>query len=123
MRQSSTTQKRRRHLVCLMKNDNEKEQKQSQVLVLDTLSDLFNECSTDSDEKRPISIAAVVCYSNGTVSSQMAGKLDRILITGALTDLVNQIFFECKQREINDKVEETVKALHLASLPPDIKIN
>lgn len=95
----------------------EKENKRSQVLVLDSLNDLFNEAASDNKEKRPISIGAVLCYSDGSVSSQMAGDLNRVLLTGALTDLVNQIFFECKQREINDTVEKTVRDLHLASLP------
>lgn len=96
----------------------EKSNKKAQVLVLDTLNDLFNEAAGDCAERRPISIGAVLVYSDGTVSSQMAGDLNRVLLTGALTDLVNQIFFECKQREINEQVEKTVEALHLASIPP-----
>lgn len=102
-----------------MNNDSEKSNKKAQVLVLDTLNDLFNECASDDEARRPISIGAVVCYSDGTTTSQIAGDLDRILLTGALTDLVNQIFFECKQREINEMVEKTVTDLHLASLPTD----
>ena len=95
----------------------EKSNKKAQVLVLDTLNDLFTEASSDDPEKRPVSIGAVMVYSDGTTSSQMAGDLNRITLTGALTDLVNQIFFECKQREINEQVEKTVRALHLASVP------
>lgn len=95
----------------------EKSNKKAQVLVLDTLNDLFNEASIDNSARRPISIGAVVIYSDGTASSQMAGDLNRILLTGALTDLVNQIFFECKQREINEVIEKTVRTLHLASIP------
>lgn len=95
----------------------QKSNKKAQVLVLDTLSDLFNEASTDNDARRPISFGAVIIYSDGTVSSHMAGDLDRILLTGALTDLVNQIFFECKQREINEQVEKVMCNLHLASMP------
>ena len=98
-------------------NVTEKSNKKAQVLVLDSLNDLFNEASSDNPKKRPVSIGAVIIYSDGTASSQMAGDLNRILLTGALTDLVNQIFFECKQREINEQVENTVNALHLASMP------
>jgi hypothetical protein len=101
-----------------MPNNEKNEAKSAQVLVLDALNDLFNECASDNDEKRPVSIGAVVVYSDGTTTSQMAGELNRVLITGALTDLVNQIFQECRQREINQHIEDTVKALHLASLPP-----
>ncbi len=97
---------------------NEKSNKKAQVLVLDTLNDLFNEAAGDNAERRPISIGAVILYSDGTVSSQMAGDLNRVLLTGALTDLCNQIFYECKQREINEQVEATVNKLHLASIPP-----
>ena len=100
-----------------MKTDNNKSNKSAQVLVLDTLNDLFNECASDDETKRAVSIGAVVAFSDGTTSSIMSGDLDRILMTGALTDLVNQIFFECKQREINAMVEKTVTDLHLASLP------
>jgi len=96
----------------------DKQNKKAQVLVLDTLNDLFNECASDNKDARPISIAVAVCYSDGTTTSNMSGDLNRVLITGALQDLINQIFFECKQREINDTVEQTVKNLHLASLPP-----
>lgn len=95
----------------------EKSNKKAQVLVLDTLNDLFAEATIDDTARRPISLGAVVIYSDGTTSSQMAGDLNRILLTGALTDLVNQIFFECKQREINEQVEKTVRDLHLASMP------
>ncbi len=100
------------------KEETEKSNKKAQVLVLDTLNDLFNEAAGDNPDKRPISIGAVLVYSDGTVSSQMAGDLNRVLLTGALADLVNQIFFECKQREINEQVEKTVRDLHLASIPP-----
>lgn len=93
----------------------QKSNKKAQVLVLDTLNDLFNEASLDDDAKRPISIGTVIIYSDGTTSSQMAGDLNRVLLTGALTDLVNQIFYECKQREINEQVEKVVRNLHLAS--------
>lgn len=103
----------------LMKSTDEKSNKKSQVLVLDTLNDLFNEAASDDETKRPISIGCVLVYSDGTVTSEVSGSLDRILLTGALTDLVNQIFFECKQREINEMVEKTVTDLHLASLPTD----
>lgn len=99
------------------KTETEKSNKKAQVLVLDTCNDLFNEASSDNAEKRPVSIGAVIIYSDGTATSHMAGDLNRILLTGALTDLVNQIFFECKQREINEQVENTVNALHLASMP------
>ncbi len=102
----------------MTKEATDKSNKKAQVLVLDTLNDLFNEAASDKPERRPISIGAVILYSDGTVSSQMAGDLNRVLLTGALTDLVNQIFFECKQREINDMVEKTVTELHLASIPP-----
>ena len=95
----------------------EKSNKKAQVLVLDSLNDLFNEASIDDDTRRPISLGAVIIYSDGTTSSQMAGDLNRILLTGALTDLVNQIFFECKQREINEQIEKTVRALRLATIP------
>lgn len=95
----------------------QKSNKKAQVLVLDSISDLFNEASTDDDARRPISLGAVIIYSDGTASSQMAGDLNRILLTGALTDLVNQIFFECKQREINEQIERTVEALRFATIP------
>jgi len=95
----------------------ENSNKKAQVLVLDTLNDLFNEATIDDEKHRPVSVAAVLVYSDGTTSSQMAGDMHRILLTGALTDLVNQIFFECRQREINEQVEKTVEALHLASIP------
>ena len=99
-----------------MKTD--EDNKKAQVLVLDTLNDLFNECANETeDAARPVSIGTVVCYSDGTTTSQMAGDLNRVLLTGALQDLINQIFFECKQREINETVEKTVRDLHLASLP------
>ncbi len=101
----------------MSENEIQKSNKKAQVLVLDSLNDLFNEASIDDDARRPISLGAVIIYSDGTSSSQMAGDLNRIFLTGALTDLVNQIFFECKQREINEQVEQTVKALHLASMP------
>lgn len=86
--------------------------------MLDTLNDLFNECASDNPDRRPVSIGAVVVYSDGTTTGQVAGELNRVLMTGALTDLVNQVFQECRQREINQHIEDTVKALHLASLPP-----
>ena len=101
----------------MSETEKEKSDKKAQVLVLDTLNDLFSEAASDNDKQRPISFAAVMVYSNGTTTSQMAGDMDRILLTGALTDLVNQIFFECKQREINDAIEKTVRTLHLASIP------
>ncbi len=94
-----------------------KSNKKAQVLVLDTLNDLFVEASHDDDARRPISVGAVVCYSDGTTSSQMGGDLNRILLTGALHDLVNQIFFECKQREINEQIERSIEAMHLATIP------
>ncbi len=99
----------------------EKSNKKAQVLVLDTLNDLFNEATSDNAAKRPISIGAVIIYSDGSVSSQMAGDLNRVLLTGALADLANQIFFECRQREINEQVEKVVRSLHLASTPIDSK--
>ena len=95
----------------------EKSNKKAQVLVLDSLNDLFTEASTDNDARRPISLGAVIIYSDGTTSSQMAGDLNRILLTGALHDLVNQIFFECKQREINEQIERSIEAMHLATIP------
>lgn len=95
----------------------QKSNKKAQVLVLDTLNDLFTDAASDNDKKQPISLGAVIIYSDGTVSSHMAGDLDRILLTGALTDLVNQIFYECKQREINEQVEKVMCNLHLASMP------
>ena len=95
----------------------QKSNKKAQVLVLDTLNDLFIDASTDNDAKRPISIGAVIIYSDGTASSQMGGDLNRVLLTGALTDLVNQIFFECKQREINEQIEKSIEAMHLATIP------
>lgn len=95
----------------------QKSNKKAQVLVLDTLNDLFNEASTDNDARRPISIGAVIIYSDGSTSSQMAGDLNRILLTGALTDLVNQVFYECQAREITRQVEKVVRSLHLASVP------
>jgi len=94
----------------------EKDHKKAQVLVLDTLNDLFTEAADDKTEKRSVSVAAVIIYSDGSVSQQMAGDLDRILLTGALTDLVNQIFFECKQRELNDVIEKSVEQLYLANV-------
>ena len=101
----------------MSESETEKSNKKAQVLVLDTLNDLFSEAASDNDDQRPVSFAAVMIYSDGTTTSQMAGDLNRILLTGALTDLINQIFFECKQREINDAVEQTVERLTLASAP------
>lgn len=101
----------------MSKSGTDKSNKKAQVLVLDTLNDLFIEASNDDDTRRPISIGAVVIYSDGTASSQMGGDLNRILLTGALTDLVNQIFFECKQREINEQIEKSIEAMHLATIP------
>lgn len=98
--------------------NSDKDNKKAQLLVLDTLNDLFTECATETeDAARPVSVGVVLCYSDGTVTSNMAGDLNRVLMTGALQDLINQIFFECKQREINDAVEKTVERLHLASQP------
>jgi len=105
----------------MSKTEKEKSNKKAQVMVLDTLNDLFSEAASDNDKQRPISFAAVMVYSDGTTSSQMAGDLNRVLLTGALHDLVNQIFFECKQREINDQIEKSIEALHLASLPMESK--
>jgi len=107
----------------MSETEKEKSNKKAQVLVLDTLNDLFSEAASDNPKQRPVSFAAVMVYSNGTTTSQMAGDMDRILLTGALTDLVNQIFFECKQREINDAIEKTVEQLHLASAPIGNKPN
>ena len=101
----------------MSETEKQKSNKKAQVLVLDTLNDLFSEAASDNDNKRPISFAAVMVYSDGSTTSQMAGDLNRVLLTGALHDLVNQIFFECKQREINDEIEKTVERLHLASAP------
>jgi len=101
----------------MSETEKQKSEKKAQVLVLDTLNDLFSEASSDDGNKRPISLAAVMVYSDGSTTSQMAGDLNRVLLTGALHDLVNQIFFECKQREINDAIEKTVRTLHLASIP------
>ena len=101
----------------MSETEKQKSNKKAQVLVLDTLNDLFSEAASDNDNKRPISFAAVMVYSDGSTTSQMAGDLNRVLLTGALHDLVNQIFFECKQREINDEIEKTVERLHLASTP------
>lgn len=101
----------------MSETEKEKSYKKAQVLVLDTLNDLFSEAASDNEKQRPISFAAVMVYSDGTTTSQMAGDLNRVLLTGALHDLVNQIFFECKQREINDEIEKSVERLHLASAP------
>lgn len=101
----------------MSESETEKSNKKAQVMVLDMLNDLFNVASSDDTKKRPVSIGAVVIYSDATTSSHMAGDLNRILLTGALHDLVNEIYFECKQREINEQVEKTVTALHLASMP------
>lgn len=101
----------------MSENEIQKSNKKAQVLVLDTLNDMFAEAAIDEDGKRPISIGAVIIYSDGSVSSQMAGDLNRVLLTGALHDLVNQVFFECKQREINNQIEKSIEALRFASIP------
>lgn len=101
----------------MSETEKQKSDKKAQVLVLDTLNDLFSEAASDEDNKRPISFAAVMVYSDGSTSSQMAGDLNRVLLTGALHDLVNQIFFECKQREINEQIERSIEAMHLATIP------
>ena len=101
----------------MSESEQQKSDKKAQVLVLDTLNDLFSEAASDNDKQRPVSFAAVMVYSDGTTTSQMAGNLDRILLTGALTDLVNQIFFECKQREINEQIEKSIEAMQLAAIP------
>ena len=101
----------------MSETEKQKSNKKAQVLVLDTLNDLFSEAASDNDNKRPISFAAVMVYSDGSTTSQMAGDLNRVLLTGALHDLINQIFFECKQREINNQIEKSIEALHLASIP------
>lgn len=101
----------------MSETEQQKSAKKAQVLVLDTLNDLFSEAATDDDDKRPISFAAVMVYADGSTSSQMAGDLNRVLLTGALHDLVNQIFFECKQREINEQIEKSIEAMHLAAIP------
>ncbi len=101
----------------MSETEKQKSEKKAQVLVLDTLNDLFSEAASDDNKKRPISFAAVMVYSDGSTTSQMAGDLNRVLLTGALHDLVNQIFFECKQREINEQIEKSIEAMHLATIP------
>lgn len=93
-----------------------KADKRGQVLVLDCLNDLFTEVAIDSNI-RPVSIAAVVTYNDGSTNQQFAGNLDRILTIGALHDLALQIFLHCKQHETEKQIKKAVEELHLASLP------
>lgn len=97
--------------------------KKNQLLVLQTLQDLINEAAANDDEKRAISVAAVVVYSDGSTSSNISGFLDRPVMTGLLVDLSNQVFFECKQRELSDAAEDAMQKLHLAQSPPTEKAN
>lgn len=99
------------------------EHKRSQILVLDALNETFEDAGTDDDEKRAIAVATVLIYSDGTVDSKVSGELNRQLMIGALQDLILQVFHECKQREINEMVERTVRDLHLASMPTGPKPN
>lgn len=97
--------------------------KRNQLLVLETLNDLINQAAANNDKRRPVSVAAIITYSDGSTTSNVAGRLDRVQLTGLLIDLSNQVFFECKQREINDEIESTVNALYLASMPTSEKPN
>ncbi len=106
-----------------MDSSKKEQQKRSQVLVLEALNELFESAGTEDDDRHAVSIAAVLIYSDNSVDSKVSGELNRHLTIGALQDLVLQIFHECKQREINDMVERTVRDLHLASLPTGPKPN
>lgn len=98
-------------------------QKQQQLLVLETLNDLINVSAVNDPDKRAISVAAVVVFSDGSTSSNIAGYLDRAQMTGLLVDLSNQVFFECKHREIQDAAEDALQKVYLASQPAGSKPN
>lgn len=96
--------------------------KQAQLLVLESLNELFDFAGTE-EPKRAVSIAAVLIYDDNTTDSVVSGNLNRQLMLGVLEDLQLQVFHECKQREINELVERTVRDLHLASMPTGPKPN
>jgi len=103
-----------------MKKDTEKTH---QLLVLETLNDLINEAATNNDKKRAVSVAAVLVFNDGSTSSNIAGLLDRPQMTGLLVDLSNQVFFECKQRELQEQAEGAMQQVALAAMPVDNKPN
>lgn len=93
----------------------------AKLMILDTLNDVF--LTVQSEEKCAVSFACVVLFDDGSTDSNMAGDLNRVMLNGALYDLTQQIFWESKNREINDAVENAVQQITLATTPTDGKAN
>lgn len=97
--------------------------KNNQLLVLETLNELIQKAANNDDDARAVSVAAVLVFNDGTTISNVSGELDRVHMTGLLVDLSNQVFFNCKQMELQAAAEDAARQVVLATLPTGPKPN
>ena len=102
----------------MSKEENEADE-HARLLIIKTLKDFVDSAAIDENEREPLAFAGVLIYTDGSVNQQIAGTLNRILINGALQDLMLQVFTQCQRLEAEDAVNDVMQKITLATTPLD----